>query len=495
MFTKLRLTYTLEEWTAIKILKGWQTNILLLLGLKTIPKYNFFELLGFAVEKTLNRNLTEFLTNYEDLQADYQEYLTNQKNKPIVINKTIWNKYLASSPQKRVIANLNLEELINKQIQQILGNYQPRAEEEQKEAVTGQISQQSSSSSRYDNLFANLSSEDAERQRKKLEREEAKKKLDEAEFARQQTNLSEKDRKLQEQATRREQEKALQEQKDQKKQAAEKQRTKILQEEQEAHLQTKLENIEKRKKASEQALENQKRTNELEEQKKRNEITKLEKENQQEQERLVKQTEFIEEEKQKKLAAIALEDKEQRQLIEKRANEEKARIESEINEKKRQNEEELTKKENQLKRERDEKKIELDKLQKDIDLQRTLGEEAKRLEQERILKEQKGLTNQLEAFRESLWQAVLNYYWVSSEAKAGTRNPNLNQSGHLKEWLQTYPNMQFNLNFGDIVNNVNWSGYKTAMQAFYRTAGNTFVTQDEFKRLLEQKVKSLDFLN
>jgi hypothetical protein len=33
------------------------------------------------------------------------------------------------------------------------------------------------------------------------------------------------------------------------------------------------------------------------------------------------------------------------------------------------------------------------------------------------------------------------------------------------------------------------------MQAFYRTAGNNFVDQYQFKRLLEQKVKSLDFLN
>jgi hypothetical protein len=55
--------------------------------------------------------------------------------------------------------------------------------------------------------------------------------------------------------------------------------------------------------------------------------------------------------------------------------------------------------------------------------------------------------------------------------------------------------MEFNLNFGDIMNDINWSGYKTAMQAFYRTAGNRFVNQYEFKRLLEQKVQSLDFLN
>jgi len=55
--------------------------------------------------------------------------------------------------------------------------------------------------------------------------------------------------------------------------------------------------------------------------------------------------------------------------------------------------------------------------------------------------------------------------------------------------------MQFNLNFGDIMTDINWSGYKLAMQAFYRTAGSSFVTREEFRRLLERKVQGLDFLN
>jgi len=33
------------------------------------------------------------------------------------------------------------------------------------------------------------------------------------------------------------------------------------------------------------------------------------------------------------------------------------------------------------------------------------------------------------------------------------------------------------------------------MQAFYRTAGNTFVDQYQFQRLLNEKVRDLGFLN
>jgi len=111
------------------------------------------------------------------------------------------------------------------------------------------------------------------------------------------------------------------------------------------------------------------------------------------------------------------------------------------------------------------------------------------------LREAKGHQNQLAQFRESLWQAVRDYYWVESEARAGTRSPQMTSGGHLREWLSSHPNMEFNLNFGDQISDINWSSYRTAMQAFYRTAGNRFVNQSEFKRLLEQKVRSLDFLN
>ncbi|WNE40954.1 MAG: hypothetical protein mread185_000411 [Mycoplasmataceae bacterium] len=491
--------FTLQEWVEMKVLKNWQRDILLTLGLKTIPQYHLFELLKFAVEKVNNQNWGEFLKE-KKYEEDYQEWLKKEQNKPITINKIIWEKFISSnSQQKNLFQNLNLEELVNKQIQQALSNYSLTETDANIEELSEENNEEvpQSTSSRYDDLLNNLNAEDQVRQQKKQERELAKKKLEQAETARRQAKLSEKDKKLKEDEEKRNQEIELANQEEQKRRQAEEIRNKALQEEQARIFEQKLKNIEQAKQRAEENLANQQKANELAEQKKRDEIQKLEKENQQEQERLAKQAELIEEEKQRKLASIALEDKEARQLIEKRANEEKARIESEMNEKKRKNEEELKKQENALLKEKQEKQIEINRLQKEVELQRTLGEETKRLgrEQERILREQKGLTNQLSAFRETLWQAVQDYYWVSSETKAGTRNPNLTESGHLRDWLPRYPNMEFNLNFGDIMNDINWSGYKTAMQAFYRTAGNRFVNQYEFKRLLEAKVKSLDFLN
>ena len=60
-----------------------------------------------------------------------------------------------------------------------------------------------SSTSRYDNLFTNLSKEEAERQKKKLSREEAHRKLEESERKRREAKLSEKDKKLKEQEEKR----------------------------------------------------------------------------------------------------------------------------------------------------------------------------------------------------------------------------------------------------------------------------------------------------
>ncbi|WNE40138.1 MAG: Major outer membrane lipoprotein Lpp [Mycoplasmataceae bacterium] len=493
--------YILEKWVEMEALNSWQHDILLTLGLKSIPKYHFFELLKFAVEKVNNQSWNDFLQANHS-KKEYKRYLEYRKNKPITINKIIWEKFISANSlqEKNIFKDISLEQLINKQIQQALSNYALKENNSNFEEIPEENPEeiaQSTTASRYDQLLDNLNAEDQIRNQKKQEREAAKKKLEQAETDRRQAKLVEKDKKMKEDEERRNQELLLQEKEEQKRREAEEARSKALQEEQARIFQQKLKNIDEAKKRAESNLANQQKANELAEQKKRDEIAKLERENQQEQERLANQAKLIEEQKIKQLESIALEDKEQRQLIEKRANEEKARIEAEMNEKKRKNEEELKKQENALLKEKEEKQIEIARLEKEVELQRTLGEETKRLgrEQERILREQKGLTNQLSAFRENLWQNVLNYYWVSSETRAGTRNPNLNEGGHLRNWLQTYPNMEFNLNFGDILNEVNWSSYKTAMQAFYRTAGNRFVNQYEFKRLLEQKVKSLDFLN
>ena len=83
-----------------------------------------------------------------------------------------------------------------------------------------------------------------------------------------------------------------------------------------------------------------------------------------------------------------------------------------------------------------------------------------------------------------------NYYWASSEARDGTQNPQLTSGGYSRDWLNSYPYLKFNLVGGDQFS-CNWThnSWKTAMQSFYRTAGNTFVTQYEFRNLLEQKFK------
>lgn len=108
----------------------------------------------------------------------------------------------------------------------------------------------------------------------------------------------------------------------------------------------------------------------------------------------------------------------------------------------------------------------LAKIQKSLQLK---AEETKRLgrEQERILKANRDKDSQLRAFRESLWSEVKNYYWASSEARDGTRNPNLTSGGYLRDWLNSYPNLQFNLVGGDQYS-CNWTNnsWKTTMQAF-----------------------------
>ena len=203
-------------------------------------------------------------------------------------------------------------------------------------------------------------------------------------------------------------------------------------------------------------MANQIKANEIAEKKKRDEIEKMEKENQAEQERLKKQAELIEEEKQKKLAAIALEDKEERQRIEKRANEEKARIEAEMNEKKRKNDEELKKKENQMLKQKQEQKAELEKLDKEIKLQESLGRELKELGnlREAKLRGQKNQREALNSLRTAMYNACLDFYMNSEEIRKGTRynGSPVPRSGchYVKDLINSYPGMTFNLFFGDI---------------------------------------------
>jgi outer membrane murein-binding lipoprotein Lpp len=500
---------SLSEWVKREYLTAWQADILLTCGFKTVPKYNFFELLIFAVEKFTNQNWNEFLSENEDLNQEFKKYLKSLENKEITINETIWEKFVSSQSkdQQEIFKNLNLQE-IAQQVSQILGNWNPPQELKPTEAIliaeettateAIKIEEPSTSTSRYDDLLSNLNKEDSERTRKKEERKAAKNKFEEAERQRREQKLIDKDQKLKEDEEKRQQEKELADKEEQKRREADEARNKALQEDQERIFNNKLKNIEEAKKRAEEALENQKKANELAEKKKKDEIEQLEKENQEEQKRLANQAKLIEEEKQKKLAAIALEDTEQRQRIEREANAEKARILQEANDKKRKNEAELKKKENELLKQQESQKVELERLQKEADLQNRIAEETKRIgrEQERILKANRDKESQLRAFRESLWNEVKNYYWASNEARDGTRDPNLTSGGYLRDWLNSYPSMKFNLVGGDQFS-CNWTNnsWKTAMQAFYRTAGNTFVDQYQFQRLLNEKVRDLGFLN
>jgi hypothetical protein len=520
--------YSLTDWVEKGILTNWQTDILLTCGFKTVPKYNFFELLIFAVEKFANQNWTEFLSENEDLTYEFNEYLESLKSKPITINETIWEKFVTSQKdQQETFKNLNLQE-IAQQVSQILGNWNPPKTEEPvykteeteivEETKKEEEPEATSSTSRYDSLLDNLNKEDSERNRKKNERQAAKNKFEEAERTRREQKLIDKDQKLKEDEEKRQQEKELADKEEKKRREAEEARSKALQEEQERIFNNKMKNIEEAKKRAEEALANQIKQNELEAQKKRDEIEKMEKENQAEQERLKKQAELIEEEKQKKLAAIALEDKEERQRIEKRANEEKARIQADMEAKKRKNDEEVKQKEIALQRENQARQLELNKLKAEVEAQKRAEAEATRINQEQqrvwqekeqiqkaiaeqnrkaaqyretMLRKQKNETANLQAHRDYLWDQVQDYYFASSEAEAGTRNPTQYSGGRLRDWLNSYPNMEFNLYQGDgrEYEGINWSSYRVAMKAFYGVVGsNTFVTKEKFLELLRQRV-------
>ena len=73
----------------IGVLQEYQKNILLTLGLKTIPRYHYFELLIFTVENFTDYSWDDFLSENSDLAEDYQEYLNSLNNQEITINKTI----------------------------------------------------------------------------------------------------------------------------------------------------------------------------------------------------------------------------------------------------------------------------------------------------------------------------------------------------------------------------------------------------------------------
>jgi len=99
---------------------------LLTCGFKTIPKYNFFELLSFTVERFTEQSFADFLQDNSELDENYQAYLNSQKEQFFTINQTILNKFVSSQTpqQKQIFKALNLQDLINEQIRQELAGYQ-----------------------------------------------------------------------------------------------------------------------------------------------------------------------------------------------------------------------------------------------------------------------------------------------------------------------------------------------------------------------------------
>ncbi|CAG8835588.1 4489_t:CDS:2, partial [Gigaspora margarita] len=294
----------------------------------------------------------------------------------------------------------------------------------------------------YDDLFADLDQEEAERLRRKRAKDAAKKKLEEQEFARRQSNLSEKDRKLVEEAEKRQREKELEEQEAEAARKRQEERDKNIAEDR-------------------QELE------------------------------LTQKKELMEKELAEELEKINIADKEGRQRIEEKFRKRKLEIQKEVEEQKRKNDDELKEKEAAAIKENEANQAELDKIRKEIRLQEEQGRKAKesaRLK-EAELKGQKDRENQLKKYRAELYDAVLDYTFTSEEGKEGTRNPQKGY-GTLRMFLDEHPNMEFNLHFGDIadINRTN-ATYRKAIEIFRKVAGNRFVTKQLLRELINANVQ------
>ncbi|CAG8470745.1 8142_t:CDS:2, partial [Racocetra fulgida] len=304
--------------------------------------------------------LSTLLTKYPNKY--YQEYLNSLTEVQITINKTILEKYASSqNPKEReIFKDLNLEELINEKINQALAGYQPQevfydSEEELEEQEENKESKETQepkpSTSRYDDLFANLNQEEEERLRKKLEREETRKKLEEAELT--------------------------------------PAREKALKEEQETHLANQKRIIEEQQQARQEAFNNQQKEAELAEEKKRKDIENLEKQNQFAKEQLEKQKELLEKETQEKLKNIAAEDEKERQKILKQQQEREIALENERRENERNLQVQKQRWEDELKKLKQNNEKELQEAKNKLDAEKKKAEEElNRLKEEEKLAEQ-----------------------------------------------------------------------------------------------------------
>ncbi|RHZ37565.1 hypothetical protein [endosymbiont GvMRE of Glomus versiforme] len=582
---------TLDNYVEIGTLKGWQRDILLTCGLKTIPKYNFFELLVFAVETFTEQTFAESLEENNWLEEYYQEYLNSLANQEISINKIIWEKYASSrTPKEReILANLNLEEIINEQINRHLNTYQPVKDKDwekwkdisldfttklvkewknnsfsyetakewidiglkpeesnyakwlrdiieltpeqvlnesdseelrkkyQEWQQENQPSKPTSSTSRYDDLFANLNQEEAEHQKKKKSREETRKKLDEQEFSRRQANLFEKDRKLKGEEERYQREKELETQETEKKRQLREARDKELAEQEEKRLAARTEQIERNRKLAAEALKTKQKEIELEEQKKREQIERLEKANKLEQERLKKKAKLLEEETKKRLEAIALEDQEARQKIEKEMEQRKAYLEEEMLEQKRKHERELKVKEQELERKKKEQQADLEKMRQEAELMERQEQQAKQQQeqmrtiarrQEEIDQRRRQNMMSLELIHEQALDYVLGYFPFKDEFNnsvqgvSWTHNTYANELYSVRDWFSRGARIDISKFYGvehgskqRLQKNssnqwIYWAGRQLSRVISY--VGSGFLSKEQLRQRIKEKIKDPD---
>ena len=125
-FADNEASVSLADWVQFGVLTHGQANILLILGLKTIPKYDFFELLPLACEIN-NQDFRQVITE-NGLEKWYQNYLNNPKKRPLIQ----WGKTLEELHEKTTSPKIDRKELaklISQQIQQALSGYQLKPEE------------------------------------------------------------------------------------------------------------------------------------------------------------------------------------------------------------------------------------------------------------------------------------------------------------------------------------------------------------------------------
>ncbi|MCE8163786.1 MAG: hypothetical protein I3274_06280 [Candidatus Moeniiplasma glomeromycotorum] len=290
---------------------------------------------------------------------------------------------------------------------------------------------------KYDELLKGLGAEEAERQRKRLEREESKKRLEEEELKRRESKLSEKDRKLKEDVERRQKEKELAEQEEKAREEARLVREQALKEEQETFFATQQKNLEERKKKAEENFQNQQKEAEIAEKKKQTIIDELEKENELQKQKLEKEKELLEKEMEIKLKKIATDDEKGRQEILKQKQLAEARLEEERLENERELIRKKDKREEELKKLKEKNKTELAEAEQELETEKQKYEEerAKIEREEKIRRDKETEERKMDLDRErtrkaefkrgqiheKAWNELLNYSLGKSEMEQGVR--------------------------------------------------------------------------